>query len=113
VHSDDATLDGPWLQWHYDRWVMPPDAVEVARNAAASQVFVLRRNLALQFHPEVDAAGLRGWLEFGGCRQAEAAGLDPAVILSQTEAMEADYAARARGLVDTFLDSVAVFPHQE
>ena len=61
----------------------------------------------------MDAAGLRGWLEFGGCRQTEAAGLDPAVILSQTEVMEADYAARARGLVDTFLDRVAVVPHQE
>jgi GMP synthase-like glutamine amidotransferase len=113
VHSDDSRLNGAWFQWHYDRWVMPSDAVEVARNAAASQVFVLRRNLALQFHPEVDAAGLKGWLEFGGHRQAEAAGLDPAVILSQTEAMEADYAARARGLVDSFLDRIAVAPHEE
>ena len=106
--SVDPTLDGPWLQWHYDRWVIPSDAVEVARNAAASQAFVLRRNLALQFHPEVDAAVLRGWLEFGGRGQAEAAGLDPAVLLSETEAMEADYAARARGLVDVFLDRVAL-----
>jgi GMP synthase-like glutamine amidotransferase len=93
--------------------VSPPHAVEVARNAAASQVFVLRRNLALQFHPEVDAAGLKGWLEFGGYRQAEAAGLDAGVLLRQTEAMEADYAARARGLVDSFLDRVAVAPHEE
>ena len=71
VHSDDSVLDGAWFQWHYDRWVTPADAVELARNAAASQVFVLRRNLALQFHPEVDAAGLKGWLEFGGHRQAK------------------------------------------
>ena len=91
---------------------MPPGAVEVARNAAASQAFVLRRNLALQFHPELDAAGLKGWLEFGGCRQAQAAGLDPAVILRQTEAMGADHAARARGLVDAFLDRVAIAPHK-
>ena len=77
VHSDDSRLDGAWFQWHYDRWVMPPGAVEVARNAAASQAFVLRRNLALQFHPELDAAGLKDWLEFGGCRQAQAAGSIP------------------------------------
>jgi GMP synthase-like glutamine amidotransferase len=113
VHSDDPMLDGAWFQWHYDRWVMPLGAVEVAHNAAASQAFVLRRNLALQFHPELDATGLKGWLEFGGCRQAEAAGLDPAVILRQTEALEADYVVRARGLVDTFLDRVAVAPHRE
>jgi GMP synthase-like glutamine amidotransferase len=113
VHSDDPGLDGAWFQWHYDRWVTPPDAVEVARNAAASQAFVLRRNLAVQFHPEIDAAGLKGWLEFGGHRQAQVAGLDPAVMLSHTEAMAADYAARARRLVDTFLDRVAVAAHQE
>ena len=74
---------------------------------------MLRRNLALQFHPEVDAAGLTGWLEFGGHRQAEAAGLDPCAILRQTEAMEDDYAARARELVDFFLDRIAVAPREE
>lgn len=108
VHSDDPGLDGAWFQWHYDRWVLPPGAVELARNAAASQAFVLRRNLALQFHPEVDTPGLRGWLEFGGHRRAQAAGLDPAVILRQTEAMEADAAVRARRLVDVFLGRVAM-----
>jgi GMP synthase-like glutamine amidotransferase len=113
VHADDPALDGAWFQWHYDRWVTPPDAIEVARNAAASQAFVLRRNLALQFHPEVDAAGLAGWLEFGGRGKAAAAGLDADVMLAHTESMQADAAVRARQLVDTFLDRVAVTPHQE
>lgn len=113
VHADEPALAGPWFQWHYDRWVTPPDAVEVARNAAASQAFVLRRNLALQFHPEVDAAGLKGWFEYGGDREALAVGLDPDVLLAQTEAQQADSAVRARGLVDTFLDRVAGAPAQE
>jgi GMP synthase-like glutamine amidotransferase len=113
VHGDDPGLDGAWFQWHYDRWVTPPEAVEVARNAAASQAFVLRRNLALQFHPEVDAASIKGWLEYGGRQMALDAGLDPDVILAQTEALEADAAARARRLVDAFLDRVAVAPDQE
>jgi GMP synthase-like glutamine amidotransferase len=113
VHSDDPTLDGAWFQWHYDRWVTPPDAIEVARNAAASQAFVLRRNLALQFHPEVDAAGLAGWLDSGGHRKAAAAGLDAEVMLAHTEAIQADAAVRARQLVNTFLDRVAVAPHEE
>jgi GMP synthase-like glutamine amidotransferase len=108
VHSDEYGLDGAWFQWHYDSWMTPPDAVEVARTAAASQAFVLRRNLALQFHPEVDAASIKGWLEYGGHERAAAAGLDSAVILAQTEALEADCAVRARALVDTFLDRVAV-----
>jgi GMP synthase-like glutamine amidotransferase len=108
VYSDEPGLAGPWFQWHYDRWVTPPDAVEVARNGAAPQAFTLRRNLALQFHPEIDTAALKGWLEFGGDREAVAAGLDPDVLLAQTEAAEADAAVRARRLVDTFLDRVAV-----
>jgi len=113
VHGDDFGLSGAWFQWHYDRWVSPPGAVEVARTPAACQAFVLRRNLALQFHPEVDAASIKGWLAFGGHEKALAAGLDPDVILAQSEALEADSAARARRLVDTFLDRVAVAPHRE
>ena len=36
VCSDDDALvpSGPWFQWHYDRWELPHDAHEVARNAA-------------------------------------------------------------------------------
>ena len=109
---DDPALDGAWFQWHYDRWVMPPDAVEVARNAAASQAFVLRRNLALQFHPEVDAAGLKGWLEFGGCRQAKPRVSIPPSSSARPRRWRPTHAARARGLVDTFLDRVAIAPHR-
>lgn len=107
VHSDDPVFAGPWFQWHYDRWITPPDAIEVARNGSAPQAFTLRRNLALQFHPEVESTALKGWLAFGGDREAVAAGLDPDVLLAQTEAAEADAAVRARRLVDTFLDRVA------
>jgi GMP synthase-like glutamine amidotransferase len=108
VYSDDPVLDGEWFQWHYDRWTTPPDAIEVARNAATAQAFVLRRNLALQFHPEVDATGVKGWIDNGGRGQAVAAGLDPDAILAKTEAVQAAAAVRARRLVDTFLDQIAV-----
>ena len=42
---------GPWFQWHFDRWTLPPGATEIARTANSSQAFVLGRALALQFHP--------------------------------------------------------------
>jgi GMP synthase-like glutamine amidotransferase len=113
VHSDDPVLDGEWFQWHYDRWTTPQGAVEVARNAATSQAFVLRRNLALQFHPEVDAAGVKGWIDHGGHRQAVAAGLDPDAIVAKTEAIQALAAVRARRLVDMFLDQIAVAGRRE
>jgi GMP synthase-like glutamine amidotransferase len=109
VHSDDETLvpGGAWFQWHYDRWTTPAAAREVARNAAASQAFVLRRNLALQFHPELTVAMLEGWFDNGGRRKAAAHGLDPDVLLAHTAALRDDVRRRSDALVDAFLTRVA------
>ncbi len=101
---------GPWFHWHYDRWQVPPGAREVARNAVASQAFVLRRNLAVQFHPELTAAGLQGWLENGGRAGAIADGQDPDILYQHTLAEGEDAARRAHGLVDAFIDQVAGTP---
>lgn len=98
---------GPWFHWHYDRWQVPPEAREVARNSIASQAFVLRRNLAVQFHPELTAAGLQGWYLNGGRAMVEADGQNPDILFQHTLAEGADSAARAHGLVDAFLDQVA------
>jgi GMP synthase-like glutamine amidotransferase len=101
---------GPWFHWHYDRWQVPPGAREVARNSVASQAFVLRRNLAVQFHPELTAAGLHGWLENGGRAGAMADGQDPDILYQHTLAEGEDAARRAHALVDAFLDRVATTP---
>ena len=101
---------GPWFHWHYDRWQVPPGAREVARNAVASQAFVLRRNLAVQFHPELTAAGLQGWLENGGRAGAIADGQDPDILYQHTLAEGEDAAGRAHDLVDAFIDQVAGTP---
>ncbi len=120
VHSDDDSLvpNGPWFQWHFDCWQLPPDAQEVARNASASQAFVLRRNLALQFHPELTSTVLSGWLTGGGGEEeARGVGLDPEVLVSSTLAREGEARLRAHRLVDGFLDLVATRevgrPHSE
>jgi GMP synthase-like glutamine amidotransferase len=109
VQSDDEALvhSGPWFQWHYDRWTVPPGAREIARNAAASQAFVLGRNLALQFHPELTTAMLEGWLANGGRDAAAARGLDPDVLVRHTQWLEQDARRRATQLVDGFLQRVA------
>ncbi len=109
IWSDDPTLvgPGPWFQWHFDRWVVPPDAHEVARNALASQAFTLRRNLAVQFHPELAADGLRGWLDQGGRDELIADGQDPDVLLAHTREEAPAAAERAHRLVDAFIDRVA------
>lgn len=98
---------GIWTEWHYDRFVPPAEATVVGVNAAAPQAFVLRRNLAVQFHPEVDADSVRAWVEDGGAQDARDRGLDPDVLLEHVRSLDADVRVRAAALVDYFLDQVA------
>ena len=103
----DLVSNGPWFQFHYDRWQLPPGAVEIARNPVASQAFLINNSLAVQFHPELNAAGLKGWLDWGGDKKVLEDGQDPIVMMRQTEAEEADARARTFALVDAFLDQVS------
>ena len=110
TQEPDLVSAGPWFHWHYDRWQVPPGAREIARNSVASQAFLLRRNLAVQFHPELTAGGLQGWLENGGRAGAVADGQDPDILYQHTLAEGEDAARRAHDLVDAFLDRVATAP---
>jgi GMP synthase-like glutamine amidotransferase len=109
VGSDDEKLvpGGRWFQWHFDRWRLPPGAVEIARNPANSQAFVIGRNLAVQFHPEIDESILAGWLTNGGDHEVRQAGVDPDALLVETRQQAVDGRRRAHHLVDAFLADVA------
>jgi GMP synthase-like glutamine amidotransferase len=109
IWSDDPDLvsNGPWFQFHYDRWSVPPGAVEIARNPAASQAFTINKTLAVQFHPELESGGLQDWLEWGGTKQVIDRGLDPVVMMAQTVAEDSGAAERTNRLVDAFLARVA------
>lgn len=109
VATDDEALlpSGRWFQWHFDRWALPPAANEIARNSAASQGFVLRRNLAVQFHPELTSDTLAGWLDQGGAADAAAAGVEVDALIQATRTSEGEAHQRAHRLVDGFLDRVA------
>ncbi len=98
---------GVWTQWHSDRFVPPADATVVGANGAATQAFVLRRNLAVQFHPEVNGDNVQGWLDDGGVEDARSRGFDPDVVIAHVRSLDADVPARAKALVDYFLDEVA------
>lgn len=112
VTSDrpDIIPGGPWFQWHFDRWSLPPGATELARSAYASQAFVLGRAMALQFHPEVDADLLRVWLAADHDGEAQAAGLTEDELLSRTTELAVDTTSRVRRLVAGFLDYAADQP---
>jgi len=103
----DIVPGGQWFQWHFDRWTLPPDATEIARTPNSSQAFTLGRTLALQFHPEVDAELLAGWLAADRDGDAIAAGLDHDELLSHTAELTRETRPRIRNLVSGFLTHVA------
>jgi GMP synthase-like glutamine amidotransferase len=103
----DLVSNGPWFQFHYDRWQLPPGAIELARNPVASQAFIYGKSLAVQFHPELNAAGLKGWLDWGGDAKVLEDGQDPEIMYTQTVAEEAAARERTYALVDTFIDKIA------
>ena len=101
VDTDDPALipAGPWLEFHSDQCYPPPQARLLARNALGVQAFALGRHLAVQFHPEIDEAQLRGWLDAGGRAEVERAGVDPDRFLAETAAEEPAARDRAERLV--------------
>ena len=110
IESDDKTLipTGPWFAYHWDRWMTPKGATEIAKTDIANQAFVMGRTLALQFHPEVDPEVLEAWLAMeGGCAEVEAEGVDVEQLRSQTKSIQPASDKRTYDLVDTFLRRVA------
>ena len=57
----DLVPPGPWLQWHYDRFTLPPGARELARSPRALQAFTHGPHLGVQFHPESTMDIVKGW----------------------------------------------------
>ena len=103
VSSEDPVLAGLWFEWHFDRWTTPPGAELLAENATSPQAFRLRRNLAVQFHPELTSSSLRGWLDNGGVENAQGAGFDPEALVARTAELDEANQRRAHALVDSFL----------
>jgi GMP synthase-like glutamine amidotransferase len=112
VASDDPGLvpGGPWFQWHFDRWTIPPGAIEVARSRSASQAFVLGRALALQFHPELNHELLEVWLADDTDGEITRMGITADELRSRTTELLNDASRRVRELVRTFLANVALAP---
>lgn len=105
----DAIARGPWMEWHYDRSEPPPGAEVLASDASCVQAFRLRRNLGVQFHPEVDRAHVAFWLDHGGSELLGEAGIDADALLADTERHAGQARSNAFRLVDYFLSTVAEF----
>ncbi|SPT58107.1 type 1 glutamine amidotransferase [Actinomadura madurae] len=94
---------GPWFQYHFDRWVMPPGGIEIARNEVGPQAFKVGRSLGVQFHPEITVRELESWLANGAGDDMRRLGLDPGAVLARTRELAPAAERRAHGFVDAFL----------
>ncbi len=93
---------GPYLQWHSDRFVIPPGAVELARSPVGSQAFRLGSALALQFHPETTPEVAARW-SADDRQHLHALGLDEAKVIAESVAHAEAARRRAATIVQGFL----------
>jgi GMP synthase-like glutamine amidotransferase len=98
---------GPWFEWHYDRWELPPGAELLASNDKSNQAFRLDRMFATQFHPELTLAMVTSWIdECGGSKELDRLGLDRDEMLAETEHETRRSAPLARALFDCAVEVV-------
>lgn len=106
ISASSPALAGEWFEWHSDCLRPPSEAEVLATDEVGVQAFRLRRNVGVQFHPEVGLEHLRWWLDHGGEAALCEAGVDVADLLAETRRGEAAAAQRCDILVDWFLDTV-------
>jgi len=105
-HLDAET---PVLHWHGDTFDLPDGAVRLAGNDVYSnQAFAWGDcGLALQFHPEVTAAGLEHWFVGHACEISGTPGLEVAQLRADTERYAAHLEQRARRIWTEWLAAIA------
>jgi GMP synthase-like glutamine amidotransferase len=108
VRSKDPDLvpEGPWFQWHFDSFTVPPGATAIAESDGGPQAFVAGRSLGLQFHPEVTTEIMDDWVrEYR--HELDGDGVDPDSLLEETKRRAPDSRRMALQLFERFLSDVA------
>ena len=108
VRTNDPQLvaEGPWFQWHFDSFTVPPGAQLIAETDIGPQAYVIGRSLGLQFHPEVTPEIMDAWV--GTYRhELDAEGVDPDALLEETRRRAATARANAERLLNGYLENVA------
>lgn len=105
--APSVLTEGPWMQWHYDRFSVPSGAVVLAQSPVGPQAMVCGRALGLQFHPEATESIVRMWSSGEGGDELAAISLSPEQLLHDTGHNLDDAQQRCDALVAWFLDVVA------
>ena len=99
----DLVPPGPWLEFHGDRCLVPGTARVLAASDLCVEAFTIGRHLGVQFHPEVDGAQLKRWLDHASGADATRAGVNLDDFLARTIREEPAARSRAAALVSTAL----------
>ena len=114
IRSQDPELvpDGPWFQWHFDSFTLPPGATLIAESDIGPQAFVAGRSLGLQFHPEVTTGIMDDWVrEYR--HELDADGVDPDALLEETKRRATESKRLAWQLFERYLSDVARVPNEQ
>lgn len=102
----EVIAPGPWFEWHNDVVRVPAGAHELARTSSGPQAWQMGTSFCTQFHPEVNEAVVRRWVEGGGEAEARAFGRDPLQMIDDTRRNVAVSRPNADRIVDWFVESV-------
>lgn len=108
VESRDAAVaDGPWFQWHFDRFELPDGATPLAHGPLGVQAYRVGRHLGTQFHPEITTDVLATWLDVAERATLTDIGVDPDTLLTDTKDRQEQARPHTEALVDHFLTDIA------
>jgi GMP synthase (glutamine-hydrolysing) len=107
VRTNDPELiaEGPWFQWHFDTFTVPPGATLLAESDVGPQAYSIGRSLGLQFHPEVTPEIMEAWVNTYR-HELDAGGVDPDALLAETRRRAPASRQHAQRLLDRFLERV-------
>ncbi|MEO8744133.1 MAG: type 1 glutamine amidotransferase [Candidatus Dormiibacterota bacterium] len=102
----DLISEGPWFQWHFDSFTLPPGATLLADTEVGPQAYVAGKSLGLQFHPEVTPEIMDSWVR-AYRHELDGDGVDPDALLAQTHRIASEVRLRTERLFNRFLTDIA------
>ena len=108
VRTKEADLipEGPWFQWHFDSFTLPPGARLLADTEVGPQAYVIGKSLGLQFHPEVTPQIMDSWVR-AYRHELDGDGVDPDALLEETHRLAPEVRKRTERLFSHFLTDIA------
>ena len=98
--------EGPWFQWHFDSFTLPPGATLLADTDVGPQAYVIGKSLGLQFHPEVTPEIMESWVR-AYRHELDGDGVDPDALLEETHRLAPEVRRRSERLFNHFLADIA------